>query len=55
MAARGARVPLVLFLREEAEGADNLAQLTSSEGATIWVEKDHLSRRTRRTSSRRRP
>ena len=45
VAARGVRVPLVLFLHgEEAEGADNLAQLTSSEGATIWVEKDHLAR-----------
>jgi glyoxylase-like metal-dependent hydrolase (beta-lactamase superfamily II)/poly(3-hydroxybutyrate) depolymerase len=37
--------PLVLFLHgEEAAGTDNLAQLTSSEGATIWVEKDHLAK-----------
>jgi glyoxylase-like metal-dependent hydrolase (beta-lactamase superfamily II)/poly(3-hydroxybutyrate) depolymerase len=40
-----ARRPLVLFLHgEEAAGTDNLAQLTSSEGATIWVEPDHLAK-----------
>jgi glyoxylase-like metal-dependent hydrolase (beta-lactamase superfamily II)/poly(3-hydroxybutyrate) depolymerase len=37
--------PLVLFLHgEEAAGTDNVAQLTSSEGATIWVEPDHLAK-----------
>jgi glyoxylase-like metal-dependent hydrolase (beta-lactamase superfamily II)/poly(3-hydroxybutyrate) depolymerase len=40
-----ARRPLVLFLHgEEAAGTDNLTQLTSSEGATIWVEPDHLAK-----------
>ncbi len=40
-----ARRPLVLFLHgEEAAGTDNLAQLTTSEGATIWVEPDHLAK-----------
>jgi glyoxylase-like metal-dependent hydrolase (beta-lactamase superfamily II)/predicted esterase len=43
--AGAAKRPLVLFLHgEEAAGADNLAQLTSSEGATIWVEPDHLAK-----------
>jgi glyoxylase-like metal-dependent hydrolase (beta-lactamase superfamily II)/predicted esterase len=43
--AGAAKRPLVLFLHgEEAAGVDNLAQLTSSEGATIWVEKDHLAK-----------
>jgi glyoxylase-like metal-dependent hydrolase (beta-lactamase superfamily II)/poly(3-hydroxybutyrate) depolymerase len=37
--------PLVLFLHgEEAAGTDNVTQLTSSEGATIWVEPDHLAK-----------
>jgi len=40
-----ARHPLVFFLHgEEAAGTDNVAQLTTSEGATIWVEPDHLAR-----------
>jgi glyoxylase-like metal-dependent hydrolase (beta-lactamase superfamily II)/poly(3-hydroxybutyrate) depolymerase len=40
-----AKRPLVLFLHgEEAGGTDNVAQLTSSEGATIWVEPDHLGK-----------
>jgi glyoxylase-like metal-dependent hydrolase (beta-lactamase superfamily II)/poly(3-hydroxybutyrate) depolymerase len=44
VAAGGAKLPLILFLHgEEAAGADGLAPLTSSEGATIWVEKDHLA------------
>ena len=39
------RHPLVLFLHgEEAAGTDNVTQLTSSEGATIWVEPDHLAK-----------
>ena len=43
--AASAKRPLVLFLHgEEARGRDNLAQLTSSEGATIWVERDHLAK-----------
>jgi glyoxylase-like metal-dependent hydrolase (beta-lactamase superfamily II)/poly(3-hydroxybutyrate) depolymerase len=44
-AGAAARRPLVLFLHgEEAAGTDNLAQLTTSEGATIWVEPDHLAK-----------
>jgi glyoxylase-like metal-dependent hydrolase (beta-lactamase superfamily II)/poly(3-hydroxybutyrate) depolymerase len=40
-----ARRPVVLFLHgEDAAGTDNLAQLTTSEGATIWVEPDHLEK-----------
>ena len=43
--AEAAKRPLVLFLHgEEAAGIDNHAQLTSSEGATIWVERDHLAK-----------
>jgi glyoxylase-like metal-dependent hydrolase (beta-lactamase superfamily II)/poly(3-hydroxybutyrate) depolymerase len=43
--AGGAKLPLVLFLHgEEAAGTDNLAPLISSEGATIWVEPDHLAK-----------
>jgi glyoxylase-like metal-dependent hydrolase (beta-lactamase superfamily II)/poly(3-hydroxybutyrate) depolymerase len=44
-AGSAARRPLVLFLHgEEAAGTDNLAQLTTSEGATIWAEPDHLAK-----------
>ncbi|HVO12808.1 MAG TPA: MBL fold metallo-hydrolase [Vicinamibacteria bacterium] len=40
-----AKRPLILFLHgEEAAGIDNRAQLTSSEGATIWVEPDHQAK-----------
>lgn len=39
------RRPLVLFLHgEEAAGTDNAAQLLTSEGATIWIEPDHLAK-----------
>ena len=44
-AGASGRRPLVLFLHgEEAAGTDNRAQLTTSEGATIWVEPDHLAK-----------
>ena len=43
--AEAAKRPLILFLHgEEAAGIDNQTQLTSSEGATIWVERDHLAK-----------
>jgi glyoxylase-like metal-dependent hydrolase (beta-lactamase superfamily II)/poly(3-hydroxybutyrate) depolymerase/quercetin dioxygenase-like cupin family protein len=44
-AGEGARCPLVLFLHgDEAAGTDDAAQILSSEGATIWVEPDHLAK-----------
>jgi glyoxylase-like metal-dependent hydrolase (beta-lactamase superfamily II)/poly(3-hydroxybutyrate) depolymerase len=40
-----ATYPLVLYLHgEEGFGTDNEAQLLSTEGATIWIEPEHLAK-----------
>jgi glyoxylase-like metal-dependent hydrolase (beta-lactamase superfamily II)/predicted esterase len=39
------KYPVILYLHGEDEvGLDNQAQLTTTECATIWIEKDHLAR-----------
>jgi glyoxylase-like metal-dependent hydrolase (beta-lactamase superfamily II)/predicted esterase len=40
----GAKYPVILYLHGEDEaGADNSAQLTTTESATVWIEPRHLA------------